>query len=172
MEVRSEVDEGTTFVVFLPTLGPARAPERAVKTASRAAAKAGRETILVVEDEPDLRDLVAQVLESRHYRVLTAASGAKALETWAKREGEIDLLLTDMVMPDGLTGRKLAERLTGEDPRLRVIFTSGYTAGMPGSDLDNVAEGNFLPKPYRPATLLQVVRDCLDRPAGRVAVAA
>ncbi len=107
-----------------------------------------------------------------HYRVLTAASGAKALETWAKREGEIDLLLTDMVMPDGLTGRKLAERLTGEDPRLRVIFTSGYTAGMPGSDLDNVAEGNFLPKPYRPATLLQVVRDCLDRPAGRVAVAA
>jgi len=86
-----------------------------------------------------------------------------------QRDGAIDLLLTDMVMPDGLTGRKLAERLTQEDPRLRVIFTSGYTAGMPGADLDDVAEGHFLPKPYRPATLLQVVRDCLDSPVPQCA---
>ena len=96
----------------------------------------------------------------------------KALETWAQRIGKIDLLLTDMVMPDGLTGRKLAERLRGDDPRLRVIFTSGYTAGMPGSDLDNVEQSNFLAKPYRPATLLQVVRDCLDRPLTRAAAPA
>jgi CheY-like chemotaxis protein len=119
-----------------------------------------------------LCDLVAQVLKSRDYRVITAASGAKALETWAQRDGAIDLLLTDMVMPDGLTGRKLAERLTHEDPRLRVIFTSGYTPGMPGADLDNVADGHFLPKPYRPATLLQVVRECLDSPVPQSAAPA
>jgi two-component system, cell cycle sensor histidine kinase and response regulator CckA len=173
VDVQSELDHGTTFRVFLPALAAARPTKPVVKASPKppAPARAGRETILVVEDEPDLRDLVAQVLESRNYNVLTASSGAKALETWARREGEIHLLLTDMVMPDGLTGRKLAERLTGEDPRLRVLFTSGYTAGMPGSDLENVAEGSFLPKPYRPATLLQVVRDCLDRPACRAAAA-
>jgi len=170
VEVRSEVGVGTTFLVFIPALLAASPPQPAAKPPLPETAGTGRETILVVEDEPDLRDLVAQVLESRDYRVLTAASGAKALETWSRREGDIHLLLTDMVMPDGLTGRKLAEKLTGEDPRLRVIFTSGYSAGMPGTDLDNVQEGSFLPKPYRPSTLLQIVRDCLDRPvSGTVA---
>ena len=171
VEVSSQVGDGTTFLVFMPALS-SRQPRLAPKEPPPSATKAGRETILVVEDEPDLRDLVAQVLESRDYRVITAASGMKALETWAQRIGKIDLLLTDMVMPDGLTGRKLAERLRGDDPRLRVIFTSGYTAGMPGSDLDNVEQSNFLAKPYRPATLLQVVRDCLDRPLTRAAAPA
>jgi nitrogen-specific signal transduction histidine kinase/CheY-like chemotaxis protein len=171
VEVRSEVGVGTTFLVFIPALLAARPPQPAAKPPPPETAGTGRETILVVEDEPDLRDLVAQVLESRDYRVLTAASGAKALETWSRREGDIHLLLTDMVMPDGLTGRKLAEKLTGEDPRLRVIFTSGYSAGMPGTDLDNVEEGSFLPKPYRSSTLLQIVRDCLDRPVSRAVAA-
>jgi CheY-like chemotaxis protein len=124
----------------------------------------GRETILVVDDEPDLRELVTQVLESEGYQVFSAGSGAEALEQWNKRRGEMHLLLTDIVMPDGLTGRKLADRLQREDPRLRVIFTSGHTAGQPGTELANVEERNFLPKPYRPATLLQIVRDCLDQP--------
>jgi two-component system, cell cycle sensor histidine kinase and response regulator CckA len=163
VEVSSQVGQGTNVMIFLPVLATAAPPPDA-EPAPAKAVQGGRETILVVEDEPDLRDLVAQVLKSRDYRVITAASGAKALETWAERDGEIDLLLTDMVMPDGLTGRKLAERLTSEDPHLRVIFTSGYTAGVPGTELENVTEGNFLAKPYRPATLLQVVRDCLDRP--------
>jgi PAS domain S-box-containing protein len=164
VDVCSKIGEGTRVLIFLPVLTTC-APQAESSAPAPKSVKGGRETILVVEDEPDLRDLVAQVLKSRDYRVITAASGAKALETWAQRDGEIDLLLTDMVMPDGLTGRKLAERLTQEDPHLRVIFTSGYTAGLPGTDLESVAEGNFLAKPYRPATLLQVVRDCLDRPA-------
>jgi CheY-like chemotaxis protein len=119
---------------------------------------------LVVDDEPDLRDLVTQVLESGGYKVVSAGSGAEALEQWAKHLGNIHLLLTDIVMPDGLTGRKLADRLRGEDPRLRVVFTSGYSAGQPGTELANVEERSFLPKPYRPASLLRIVRDCLDRP--------
>jgi CheY-like chemotaxis protein len=131
---------------------------------SPATPPAARETILVVDDEPDLRDLVTQVLESGGYKVVSAGSGAEALEQWAKHLGNIHLLLTDIVMPDGLTGRKLADRLRGEDPRLRVVFTSGYSAGQPGTELANVEERSFLPKPYRPASLLRIVRDCLDRP--------
>lgn len=126
----------------------------------------------MVEDEPTLRALVRKVLERGGFQVIEASSGLAALELWTSTKPHVDLLLTDMVMPDGLTGRKLAERLRGDDPRLRVIFTSGYTAGMPGSDLDNVEQSNFLAKPYRPATLLQVVRDCLDRPLTRAAAPA
>jgi two-component system, cell cycle sensor histidine kinase and response regulator CckA len=124
-----------------------------------------RETIMVVDDEPDLRELVAQVLESDGYRVLSASSGAEALDLWTKRSGDVHLLLTDMVMPDGFTGRKLADRLQSEDPRLRVIFSSGYTAGQTCAELANVEKRNFLPKPYRPNTLLSAVRECLDHPA-------
>jgi len=163
VEVQSQINHGTAFHVFLPVFGveqpnQAPPPEAPTKPATE------RETILVVDDEPDLRDLVSQVLESGGYRVLAAASGEEAIQQWAKRQGDVQLLLTDMVMPDGLTGRMLADRLRSEDPRLRVIYTSGYTAGVPGTALANVEEQNFLAKPYRPATLLQVVRDCLDQP--------
>jgi two-component system, cell cycle sensor histidine kinase and response regulator CckA len=163
VEVQSEVNRGTAFHVFLPALAVSEqcntaAPAPAAKSAAL------RETILVVDDEPDLRDLVAQVLESGGYKVMAAGSGAEALERWANRLGDIHLLLTDIVMPDGLTGRKLADRLRKEDPKLRVIFTSGYSAGQPGTELANVDASSFLAKPYRPAALLRIVRECLDRP--------
>jgi signal transduction histidine kinase len=163
VEVQSQVNHGTVFHVFLPAL-PVSEPRKATPPASPAKAAASRETILVVDDEPDLRDLVAQVLESGGYKVVSAGSGTQALEKWDNRLGDIHLLLTDIVMPDGLTGRKLAERLRSEDPRLRVIFTSGYSAGQPGTELANVEARSFLAKPYRPATLLRIVRECLDRP--------
>ncbi len=163
VEVQSQVKHGTTFHIFLPALA---IEERRPTPPPPAPANPApvRETILVVDDEPDLRDLVTEVLESGGYRVLSAGSGVEALDKWAKRHGTVDLLLTDMVMPDGLTGSKLADRLRGEDPGLRVIYTSGFSAGIPGGALDNVDERNFLPKPYRPATLLQFVRQCLDQP--------
>jgi two-component system, NtrC family, sensor kinase len=163
VEVQSQVNHGTAFHVFLPALIVAE-PRQTPPPAAPPTPATGRETILVVDDEDDLRELVAQVLESGGYRVQSAGSGAEALEKWAKRKGDIHLLLTDVVMPDGLTGHMLAERLRSEDPRLRVIYTSGYTAGVPGTQLANIEEHNFLPKPYRPATLLQTVRDCLDQP--------
>jgi CheY-like chemotaxis protein len=168
VEVQSKINEGTTFHVLLPAISSGKQTHTAAPP-KPLASEGGGETILVVEDEPDLRDLVTQVLESRGYKVISAGSGSEALETWAKRSGNIHLLLTDMVMPDGLTGRKLAERLTSEDPRLRVIFTSGYSAGMPGTELANVEESHFLAKPYRPATLLEVVRRCLDQPVTALA---
>jgi signal transduction histidine kinase len=163
VEVQSQVNHGTTFHIFLPAL-PASEPRKTPPPSPPTKPAPKRETILVVDDEPDLRDLVGQVLESGGYKVVSAGSGTEALERWANRLGDIHLLLTDIVMPDGLTGRKLAERLRSEDPRLRVIFTSGYSAGQPGTELANVEARNFLAKPYRPATLLQMVRECLDRP--------
>jgi CheY-like chemotaxis protein len=120
------------------------------------------ETILVVEDEPDLRDLVVQVLESRGYNVLGAGSGKQALEQWSQRHQHIDLLLTDMIMPDGMSGCELAERLKTDAPDLRVIYTSGHSAGVPGTQLEKVDERQFLAKPYRPGKLLEIVRTCLD----------
>lgn len=131
----------------------------------------GGETILVVEDEPDLRDLVAQILESSGYKVLSAGSGTEALGIWARSRVEIRLLLTDMVLPDGMNGRNLADRLTSDEPRLRVIFTSGHSAGMPGTELANVQARQFLAKPYRPAALLEIVRRCLAEPQAKMAEA-
>jgi signal transduction histidine kinase len=163
VEVQTQVQHGTIFHVFLPALA-ANEPRKTAPPASPATPPAARETILVVDDEPDLRDLVTQVLEGGGYKVVSAGSGAEALEQWTRHHGNIHLLLTDIVMPDGLTGRKLADRLRSEDPRLRVVFTSGYCAGQPGTELANVEERSFLPKPYRPASLLRIVRECLDRP--------
>ena len=127
------------------------------------------ETILVVEDEPDLRELVVQILASRGYCVVEADSGKQALEQWSHRDHTIDLLLTDMVMPDGMTGCQLAERLRIDAPNLRVIYTSGHTAGIPGTQLAHVDERQFLAKPYRPSKLLEIVRACLDNPVAQAA---
>lgn len=126
------------------------------------AAKTSPETILVVDDEPDLLDLVVQVLESRGYCVLSAASGKQALEQWSQCDHNVDLLLTDMTMPDGMTGAQLANRLRADAPSLRVLYTSGHSAGVPGTQLADLDERQFLAKPYRPSKLLEVVRNCLD----------
>jgi two-component system cell cycle sensor histidine kinase/response regulator CckA len=163
LEVQSKVNHGTTFLIYLPVWAGDESGH-AAHVAEPKEPAGSRETILVVDDEPDLRDLLSQVLETDGYQVLSAASSSEALDQWAKRHGDIQLLLTDIVMPDGLSGRKLADRLRSEDPRLRVIFTSGYTAGQAGTELANLEERHFLPKPYRPNTLLRVVRECLDHP--------
>jgi len=126
------------------------------------------ETILVVEDEPDLLELIVQVLQARGYTVLGAGSGKQALEQWSQRNRDIDLLLTDMTMPDGMTGCQLAARLRSDAPNLRVIYTSGHNAGVPGTQLAHVDERQFLAKPYRPSKLLEFVRNCLDGPISPV----
>jgi CheY-like chemotaxis protein len=123
----------------------------------------GGETILVVEDEEPVRKFVTDVLRSHGYSVLTAESGPTALDKWAKRDKPIDLLLTDMVMPGGLSGRELARKLVSEAPGLKVIYTSGYSPGLAGNDISLLEEGTFLAKPYVPSKLLQIVRRSFDR---------
>ena len=116
---------------------------------------------MVVEDEPTLRALVRKVLERGGYAVIECPSGLAALELWGKSKPHIDLLLTDMVMPDGISGLQLAEKLKAQNPGLKVIFTTGYSAELMGNDFE-IKEGvNFLQKPYPPQKLVQTVRNGL-----------
>jgi CheY-like chemotaxis protein len=122
----------------------------------------GKETILVVEDEGPVRELVCNLLEGYGYTVMPAESGSKALQLWQQSNGRIDLVLTDLVMPDRMSGRELAERFWADRPGLKVIFTSGYSEDVIGRDFVVRPGSNFLQKPYQPDKLAAVVRDCLD----------
>lgn len=103
------------------------------------------------------------VLERQGYRVLEASHGAEALRIWNEHPGEVQLLLTDIVMPEGMTGRDVAARLRAFDPGLRVILTSGYSADLAGRELDLQAGQEFLQKPFSPRHLLETVERCLLR---------
>ena len=125
---------------------------------------AEKQTILVVEDEPTLRALVRKVLERDGFEVIEAPSGLAALEMWSAKKPRVDLLLTDMVMPDGISGLQLAERLKTENPGLKVVFTTGYSAELLGNDFVLKDGVNFLQKPYPPQKLVQTVRNGLSSP--------
>jgi signal transduction histidine kinase len=160
IEVMSEVGKGTTFKVFLPKSSkPAGA---STDTTFHSAPRWGNEKILLVEDEAALRGLASKLLQKQGYEIVEAGSGVEALEVWEQHEGAFDLLLTDMVMPGGVTGRELAEKLLADKPDLKVIFTSGYSTDMVGKNFVLQEEVNFLPKPYPPKALIQIVRVCLD----------
>jgi CheY-like chemotaxis protein len=164
LEVESKPNQGTTFRIYFPaSQQAAEKTELLVDTALRS----GRETILVAEDEDTLREMVVQVLRIQGYTVLQAASGRDALEVWERANRPVDLLLTDMVMPGGIMGSDLAERLSSQSPRLKVIYTSGYSPGMAGKDASLLEGRNFLPKPYSIGKLAQFVRECLDASSKR-----
>jgi two-component system cell cycle sensor histidine kinase/response regulator CckA len=166
--VESHVGVGSTFTLFLPDAGkgPAsltRPPGPSdTQTATRQNMATGHATILVAEDEPVLRELVVNILEFCGYRIYQADTGPAAVKVWQEHRGEIKLLLTDMVMPGGMSGRQLAERLQQDDPGLKVVYTSGYSPGMAGKDIALLEGFNFLAKPYPPSKLAQVVRESLD----------
>jgi len=160
VEVHSDLGRGTNFRIFFPAI--TRTPQPVSYAAAPLRSARGTETILVVEDETPVRDLVVEILRQHGYRMLAAESGVQALAVWAQHHQDIDLLVTDMVMPGGINGRQLAERLQGQKPTLRVIYTSGYSQGIAGKDLTLMAGFNFLPKPYQPSKLAALVRESLD----------
>ena len=162
LEVESQPDQGTTFKLYFRTSKLPAVKQAAVDDGEL---KSGRETILVAEDEEPLREMIAELLEYQGYKVLTARSGRHAVEVWAAAAGEIDLLITDMIMPEGILGGELAEILLAEKPELKVIFTSGYTPDMAGKNISLVEGINFMPKPYPIGKMAQLVRQCLDAPA-------
>jgi PAS domain S-box-containing protein len=161
VHVKSEVGRGTSFQIFLP------AAEEADEARGAEIAKPqphdGTETILVVEDEPAVRMLTRAVLEPRGYRIVEAANGVEALQVWKAHKGLVQLLLTDIMMPEGMSGLELAARLRECRPELRVIYTSGYSGDVAGGQIQLEEGQNFLQKPYSPQQLLEAVRRRLDR---------
>ena len=161
LDVQSKPNQGTTFHIYFPVSNqPAEKTDSTIDTTLRT----GRETVLVAEDEEPLRQMVVHVLRIQGYTVLEAESGRHALEIWEQTNRPVDLLLTDMVMPGGIMGSELASRLTKKNPRLKVIYTSGYSPGMAGKDTSLLESRNFLPKPYSIGKLTQFIRECLDAP--------
>ncbi len=160
VEVESELGQGTTFHIYFPVTSlPAADPEQ-VDTQFHA--RKGTETIMVVEDERDLREIITRTLNLNGYRVFQAVDGQNALVIWEQYKNEIDLVFTDIIMPGGLNGRELADRLWLEKPELKVIFSSGYGADALGKNFKLDPKLNYLQKPYLPQTLSRTIRRCLD----------
>jgi PAS domain S-box-containing protein len=160
IDVQSQLGRGSTFQVFLPAAPAGAAPTAVVE--KPAAIPGGTETILVVEDEAPVRELVCNLLASHGYKTLQAETGVKALELWQQCKDEVDLVVTDLVMPDQINGRQLAEKLWAERPRLKVLFTSGYNCDVVGKGFVLERGLKYLQKPYPPSQLALAVRECLD----------
>ena len=154
--VNSTVGGGSTFQIYLPTFSEPASPPVA-KIGAQVAG--GAETILVVDDEPALRELVCNVLGTHGYHVLQASSGVAALEVWKDNCDSIDLLMTDIVMPGGINGWQLAEQLRAQKSGLKVICASGY---VPEEILLNGSRHRMISKPYDIRDLARAVREVLD----------
>jgi CheY-like chemotaxis protein len=159
-QIYSEPSVGTTVTVLLPATGDTTD----AKTAATVPPAAGRgETVLLVEDEDNLRALTERILTRHNYKVITAANGVEALTVAQHHPGTIDLLLTDVVMPQ-MPGHDLARRLLASRPDLRVIYMSGYAEPLLTTQKTLPAEVGLLSKPIPEALLLTTIRGTLDRP--------
>ncbi|HYC73132.1 MAG TPA: response regulator [Opitutaceae bacterium] len=159
IEVESAVGAGSKFTIYLPAT--AERPQGSDDLPPPRPG-GGRETILLVEDEMPVREVAKLILHEYGYRVLQATSGQEALEVWRWHGDRIALLLTDLVMPDDMSGLELAARLTKEKPALRVLCTSGYTPNPKRPDYEQLRSMHFLQKPYPPEVLAHAVRAALD----------
>jgi CheY-like chemotaxis protein len=163
LKIYSEIGHGTTIRLYLPRhrvepVAKAAAAARANEAQDQAG---GRETILVVEDDPMVRGLVTTRLLELGYRILEASDGATGLKILDSTE-TIDLLLTDVVLPGAMTGRELGDAAKKKRPKLKILYSSGYTR----SSIDHQGKldpgVHFLPKPFRRAELAAKVREVLD----------
>lgn len=160
IEVTSQIGAGTTFRVFLPaTQATVQAPQLA---STERAVQPGHETILLVEDEPSVRRLVDLCLRRQGYQVVQASKGTEAMELWHQHKQKIDLLFTDMVMPEGITGLELAERMRRDKSSLKVVICSGYSMDMTNKGISRGVGMAYLSKPFKEPVLIAKVRSCLD----------
>ena len=158
--VYSEPGRGTTFKVYFPQVHEAAVTRPAEETVDRLEPAGGGETLLLVEDEAAVRQLVFRVLAGHGYTVLVADSGDEALRLLESRGEPIALLLTDVILP-GMSGRELADRLRGRLPGLKVLYMSGYTQNAIVHDGRLDADVAFLEKPFTPEDLVRRVREVL-----------
>jgi nitrogen fixation negative regulator NifL len=163
IELQSALNEGTTFRIFLPVL-----TQNVLNASPKPAndpVKGGRETILLVEDDGRVRTSIGQTLRVLGYRVYEAANGKSAMALWQMHHPDIDLVLTDMVMPEGMTGLELIERLQMQRPGLKTILSSGYSGEIVQAGMRGGPGIVYLPKPYEARMLAKVVRQLLDASA-------
>jgi len=161
IKLQSAADKGTTFRIFFPihTGAPAAAP---VVAPVEPATPSGGGTVLLVDDDAGVRRVGRRMLERLGYEVLEATSGIHALELLDQWNHHIDLLVTDMVMPGGIKGNDLAQRLQAKLPNLRVLFTSGYSVDLVSVDKTVPMDHHFLQKPYSTQQLAQAIRECFE----------
>ncbi len=158
IRVWSAVGQGTSFDIYLPRIDACPVPDREALATTEVGH--GGETVLVVEDQEEVRRLTRTILESYGYHVLEAASGAEAFRFAKAHSGEIHLLLTDVILP-GMNGKTLSEHLRILRPKLKVIFTSGYPADVISRRGVLEQDVAYLPKPFSPESLAVKVREVL-----------
>jgi two-component system, cell cycle sensor histidine kinase and response regulator CckA len=166
VSVESEVGIGTSFRIYFPAVKPAddhfeSVPPRVARPVDDDIDVFGAETILIVENVEEARHLLVSALRNHGFTVLHASSGSEALDIARASEQHIDVLLTDVIMP-GMNGRELADQLLAEQPDLKIIFTSGYTAGLLARE--NQTEDDFvvIEKPYQTISVARTIRSILD----------
>jgi CheY-like chemotaxis protein len=169
LAVASEVGVGTTFSIYLPRAEAAEV--QATAETKTETVGGGSETILVVEDEEILRELAVDVLEGFGYRVIAVEDGLEAVKTLQEQAAQIDLVITDLVMPR-MSGRELVAWIAEKYGEMRVVFTSGYTDDEIIRHAIEDAKVEYIQKPYTPKALAQKIRQVLDTPDRACAPAA
>ena len=156
IDIRSEPGHGTTFAILLP----ATCRDTVAEPGTRPAPGGGGETVLVVEDEPAMREVTRRILCRNGYQVITAVNGREAVEVAAAHEGDIDVLLSDVVMPE-MQGKEAAERIRALRPGVKVLFMSGYTHGLLGAHGAVPPGINLIEKPFTEKSLLDKLRQVI-----------
>ena len=162
IEGESEIDRGTAFNIFLPLAGDVEIEES--EDEEDAPELAGSETIFVVEDESQLRRMVERTLIKHGYTVHSAKDGVDAKRKWPQYEDDVDLLITDIVMPQGISGWQLAEEFKERNGELKVIYTTGFSPEFERKGKQLEKGRNFLPKPFTQHDLAVTLRNALDQP--------
>ena len=161
IEVDSELGVGSTFKICFPISEKTVFKTDPVKT-EEISVKGNNELILVVEDEAAVRAMMVAVLKRQGYQTIEAASAAQALVIWAHQKNEIRLVLTDIMMPGGMSGCEMAKRIIAHDPNTKVIFCSGYSPRLVSGDTVLDSGINFIQKPFSPNELVRIIRNRLN----------
>lgn len=165
IEGESEVGRGTSFNIFLPMIGAMEEGEEEEEAAPPELS--GSETIFVVEDENQLRRMIDRTLTKHGYTVHTANDGVDARRKWTECASQVDLLITDIVMPQGISGWELADEFKEQNHALKVVYTTGFSPEFERHGKHLEKGRNFLPKPFTKQDLATILRNALDSPNGR-----